>query len=231
MTAGAKRRGLLVDRLIGHQDIVVKGLDPALGRPDRRFGHHHPGRRQGRLHPRRGPHSGRSRHMSTDARAVAEPLLGFADSLPAPAADTAAPAAMLHLLTFTLDREEFGIPVDPGARGDPGGRDHPGAPGAGARPGRDQPARPDPRGGGDPHPARPDAGGGHPVVPHRGGRGDGPRAGAAGGPRVAGDQGAGGQRGAAAGGGASPRRPTSSPAWRAGTPGSSCCWIWRRCCS
>ncbi len=34
MTAGARRRGLLVDRLIGHQDIVVKGLDPALGRPD-----------------------------------------------------------------------------------------------------------------------------------------------------------------------------------------------------
>ena len=33
MTAGAKRRALLVDRLIGHQDIVVKGLDPALGRP------------------------------------------------------------------------------------------------------------------------------------------------------------------------------------------------------
>jgi two-component system chemotaxis sensor kinase CheA len=33
MTAGSKRRGLLVDRLIGHQDIVVKGLDPALGRP------------------------------------------------------------------------------------------------------------------------------------------------------------------------------------------------------
>ena len=25
--------GLLVDRLIGHQDVVVKGLDPALGRP------------------------------------------------------------------------------------------------------------------------------------------------------------------------------------------------------
>ena len=34
MAAGAKRRGLLVDRLIGHQEIVVKGLDPALGRPD-----------------------------------------------------------------------------------------------------------------------------------------------------------------------------------------------------
>jgi two-component system, chemotaxis family, sensor kinase CheA len=33
MTAGARRRGLLVDRLVGHQDIVVKGLDPALGRP------------------------------------------------------------------------------------------------------------------------------------------------------------------------------------------------------
>jgi two-component system chemotaxis sensor kinase CheA len=34
MEAGGKRRGLLVDRLIGHQDVVVKGLDPALGRPD-----------------------------------------------------------------------------------------------------------------------------------------------------------------------------------------------------
>jgi purine-binding chemotaxis protein CheW len=49
--------------------------------------------------------------MSTDARVAAEPLLGFADSLPAPAGDAAAPAAMLHLLTFSLDREEFGIPV------------------------------------------------------------------------------------------------------------------------
>jgi two-component system, chemotaxis family, sensor kinase CheA len=34
MSAGAKRRALLVDRLVGHQDVVVKGLDPALGRPD-----------------------------------------------------------------------------------------------------------------------------------------------------------------------------------------------------
>jgi two-component system chemotaxis sensor kinase CheA len=32
--AGTRRRGLLVDRLIGHQDVVVKGLDPTLGRPD-----------------------------------------------------------------------------------------------------------------------------------------------------------------------------------------------------
>jgi two-component system chemotaxis sensor kinase CheA len=31
--AGARRRALLVDRLVGHQDVVVKGLDPALGRP------------------------------------------------------------------------------------------------------------------------------------------------------------------------------------------------------
>ena len=34
MAAGPKRRALLVDRLVGHQDVVVKGLDPALGRPD-----------------------------------------------------------------------------------------------------------------------------------------------------------------------------------------------------
>jgi two-component system, chemotaxis family, sensor kinase CheA len=33
MAAGGKRQALLVDRLVGHQDIVVKGLDPALGRP------------------------------------------------------------------------------------------------------------------------------------------------------------------------------------------------------
>ena len=32
--AGPRRRGLLVDRLLGHQDVVVKGLDPTLGRPD-----------------------------------------------------------------------------------------------------------------------------------------------------------------------------------------------------
>ena len=49
--------------------------------------------------------------MSTDARALAEPLLGFADSLPTVASDAAAPASLLHLLTFSLDREEFGIPV------------------------------------------------------------------------------------------------------------------------
>ena len=34
MAAGGKRRGLTVDRLVGHQDVVVKGLDPELGRPD-----------------------------------------------------------------------------------------------------------------------------------------------------------------------------------------------------
>jgi two-component system, chemotaxis family, sensor kinase CheA len=34
MAAGGKRQALLVDRLVGHQDIVVKGLDPALGRPE-----------------------------------------------------------------------------------------------------------------------------------------------------------------------------------------------------
>ena len=34
MAAGPKRRALLVDRLVGHQDVVVKGLDPARGRPD-----------------------------------------------------------------------------------------------------------------------------------------------------------------------------------------------------
>ena len=34
MAAGGRRRGLLVDRLVGHQDVVVKGLDPTLGRPD-----------------------------------------------------------------------------------------------------------------------------------------------------------------------------------------------------
>ena len=34
MSAAGKQRALLVDRLVGHQDVVVKALDPALGRPD-----------------------------------------------------------------------------------------------------------------------------------------------------------------------------------------------------
>lgn len=32
--SGARRRGLLVDRLLGHQDVVVKTLDLAVGRPE-----------------------------------------------------------------------------------------------------------------------------------------------------------------------------------------------------
>ncbi len=34
ISMGGRRRGILVDRLIGHQDIVVKSLDPAVGRPE-----------------------------------------------------------------------------------------------------------------------------------------------------------------------------------------------------
>ncbi len=34
ISLGNRRRGILVDRLIGHQDIVVKSLDPTVGRPD-----------------------------------------------------------------------------------------------------------------------------------------------------------------------------------------------------
>jgi two-component system chemotaxis sensor kinase CheA len=33
ISTGNRKRGILVDRLIGHQDIVVKSLDPTLGRP------------------------------------------------------------------------------------------------------------------------------------------------------------------------------------------------------
>ena len=49
--------------------------------------------------------------MPTEGRAAVEPLLGFADTLPAAAPNASAPAPTLHLLTFTLDREEYGIPV------------------------------------------------------------------------------------------------------------------------
>jgi two-component system, chemotaxis family, sensor kinase CheA len=34
ISAGGRRRAVLVDRLVGHQDVVVKGLDATLGRPD-----------------------------------------------------------------------------------------------------------------------------------------------------------------------------------------------------
>jgi purine-binding chemotaxis protein CheW len=49
--------------------------------------------------------------MPTDRDAAVESLLGFADALPAAAPDASAPAPTLHLLTFALDREEYGIPV------------------------------------------------------------------------------------------------------------------------
>ena len=50
--------------------------------------------------------------MQADDRLVRERLLGFADTLEVTAAATA-PAAgpELHLVTFALDREEFGVPV------------------------------------------------------------------------------------------------------------------------
>jgi two-component system chemotaxis sensor kinase CheA len=34
ISMGNRRRGILVDRLIGHQDVVVKSLDPTVGRPE-----------------------------------------------------------------------------------------------------------------------------------------------------------------------------------------------------
>jgi two-component system chemotaxis sensor kinase CheA len=34
ISMGSRRRGILVDRVIGHQDIVVKSLDPTVGRPE-----------------------------------------------------------------------------------------------------------------------------------------------------------------------------------------------------
>jgi two-component system chemotaxis sensor kinase CheA len=34
ISMGTRRRGILVDRLIGHQDIVVKSMDPTVGRPE-----------------------------------------------------------------------------------------------------------------------------------------------------------------------------------------------------
>lgn len=51
--------------------------------------------------------------MRAEPAAARAALLGFADAIDARAAATAAPAPgpELHLLTFTLDGEEFGIPV------------------------------------------------------------------------------------------------------------------------
>jgi len=33
LRSAARHRGLLVDRLLGHEEVVVKALDPVLGRP------------------------------------------------------------------------------------------------------------------------------------------------------------------------------------------------------
>ena len=132
MAAGGKRRGLLVDRLVGHQDVVVKGLDPDARSPGRRVGHDDPGRRPGRLHPRRGPHSRRRPTCRLTTRATRDGLLGFADAMEARAAAeaTPAPGPELHLLTFALDREEFGIPVTQVREVIRVVGDHPRAPGA-----------------------------------------------------------------------------------------------------
>ena len=51
--------------------------------------------------------------MPVEERQIRAPLLGFADAMETRAvADTApAPGPELHLLTFMLEREEFGVPV------------------------------------------------------------------------------------------------------------------------
>jgi purine-binding chemotaxis protein CheW len=50
--------------------------------------------------------------MQTDELAIRERLLSFADALQSPgASETPMPGPQLHLLTFMLDREEFGLPI------------------------------------------------------------------------------------------------------------------------
>lgn len=50
--------------------------------------------------------------MPVDQPATHDRLLGFADAMQTAAAtETPAPGPELHLLTFVLDREEFGVPV------------------------------------------------------------------------------------------------------------------------
>jgi len=50
--------------------------------------------------------------MQTDGLALHERLLGFADRIqPAAAVEAPAPGPQLHLLTFMLEREEYGLPI------------------------------------------------------------------------------------------------------------------------
>jgi purine-binding chemotaxis protein CheW len=49
--------------------------------------------------------------VPVDDRTVRERLLGFADTLEVTAAATPVAGPELHLVTFALDREEFGVPV------------------------------------------------------------------------------------------------------------------------
>ena len=49
--------------------------------------------------------------MPVDDRTVRERLLGFADTLEVTAAAAPVAGPELHLVTFALDREEFGVPV------------------------------------------------------------------------------------------------------------------------
>ena len=95
-------------RTSGHRG---EGARPRAGPARRGLGHHHPRRRAGGLHSRRGAHSRRSGSCQLTSGRRSSLCSGFADALPAASADASAPAPTLHLLTFALDREEFGIPV------------------------------------------------------------------------------------------------------------------------
>ena len=111
MTAGAQRRGLLVDRLIGHQDIVVKGLDPALGRPAVVSGTTILG--DGRVAcildvVRILEGAGHANLTGARPSSLCWVLRTRSLLRPRTRARRRRP---LHLLTFALDREEYGIPV------------------------------------------------------------------------------------------------------------------------
>ena len=171
----------------------MKGLDPALGPARRGLGHHDSGRRAGGLHSRRGPHSRRSRPCQLTSGRRSSLCWALPTRCRQASAAAGAPAPELHLLTFLLDREEFGMPITRVREviRVNGITRVPQVPRARAR--RDQPPGAHPRRGRDPDPARPRAGGDHAGVPDRGGGSARPRARPAGGPGVAGDQGAGGE--------------------------------------
>ena len=173
ISMGSRTRGILVDRLIGHQDIVVKSLDPTLGRPEVVSGTTILGDGKVACILDAAPHPGPAdvRVSAAPGPRGADSLLRFADELQRLSVATRSAEPRPGAAPGHVRAGWGGVrhPDRPGSRGNPGGRDHPRPSGPATRAWGHQSAGTDTRGGRDPHPHGSYRGGDYaPIANHRG---------------------------------------------------------------